>query len=195
MGGVGYFVLAVLALHFLHPDLSVMDDQMSYYALEEFGWLMRSAFAAVGIGTIAIGWGLNRTLEPGKRVKASVVMVLIAGVAFVLAGVFNSDPIGETEMSTVGTVHGVASLVVFVFLLIAAWMLRGVFSRDESWRGFARTQLWLAVALTVTFFVVFATPEDGSGGLTQRVFVAVMMTWLALLGWRIREVGASHTVT
>jgi hypothetical protein len=48
--------------------------------------------------------------------------------------------------------------------------------------------LWFAVALTITFIVQFVGPWGS--GLQQRIFVVVMMSWLALLGWRVSRVGA-----
>ena len=76
--------------------------------------------------------------------------------------------------------------MLFLSLVISAWVLRGVFSRDPAWRAFATVTLWFAVALTITFVFQFVGPWGA--GLQQRIFVVVMMTWLALLGWRVSRV-------
>ena len=191
MLGVGWFVAAFVALHFLDTDLSVTDAYGSDYALGEYGWLMRSAFLAAGVGTVAIGLGLRETLAPGKRVTASVILFLIAGVGFLVGGIFNTDPTGDTELSATGTVHVLASAVLFFSLLVSAWLVRGVFKRDPSWQWFSKAQLGFAVAYTAALIVSFATPEGGAVGLTQRIGVAVMMAWLATLGWSIRKVGSA----
>jgi hypothetical protein len=47
--------------------------------------------------------------------------------------------------------------------------------------------MWFAIAYTVGMIGAFATPEDGPVGLTQRIFVPVMMAWLATLAWNIRR--------
>jgi hypothetical membrane protein len=191
MLGVGWLVAALVALHFLDSDLSVTDTYTSDYALGDYGWLMRSAFFAVGVGTVAIGLGLRETLAPGKRVTASVVLFLIAGVAFLVGGIFNTDPTGVTDLSATGTVHVLASAVLFLSLLVSAWFLRGVFKRDPSWQWFSKAQLGFAVAYTAALIVSFATPEGGTVGLTQRIGIAVLMAWLATLGWSIRRVDSA----
>jgi hypothetical membrane protein len=186
MIGIGWFVVAVLALHIIEPDFSVVDDFISDYALGDYGWLMQSAFFGAGVGTIAIALGLHKTMAPGKRVTASVVLFAVAGVGFFVA-IFKTDPKGATELTTAGTLHVVGSVVIFFSLLVAAWIVRGAFKRDQIWEPFAKTQLWFAIAYTVTMFVTFGTPEDGPVGLTQRIFVPVMMAWLFTLAWNIRS--------
>ncbi len=64
------------------------------------------------------------------------------------AGIFNTDPTGVTELSATGTVHVLASAVLFFSLLVSAWLVRGVFKRDPSWQWFSKAQLGFAVAYT-----------------------------------------------
>jgi hypothetical membrane protein len=195
MASVSFWVIAVIALHFLDSDIAAADTYVSDYALGDYGWLMRAAFVVVGIGTIAIGWGLRVTLAPGKRVTGSVVLVLLAGVGFILAGIFNTDPTGETDLTAAGTIHLLSALVLFLCLIISAWMLRGVFKRGEAWAPFSIIALLFAIALTVTFLVSFLTGEDGPVGLTQRIFAGVIMIWLFVLGWNIRRIGTQQTAS
>ena len=186
MVGIGWFVVAVLVLHLVEPDFSVVDDFISDYANSDNGWLMQSAFLGAGVGTIAIALGLRKTLAPGTRVTASVVLMLVAGVGFLVA-ISKTDSKGVTDSTTSGTLHVAGSVAIFFALLIAVWMMRGVFKRDPVWGPFAKAQLWFAIAYTVTMFVNFGTPEDGPVGLTQRIFVPVMMAWLFTLAWNIRR--------
>lgn len=41
--GIGVSLLALVTLHFLDPDLSVVDEYISVYALGDYGWLERAA--------------------------------------------------------------------------------------------------------------------------------------------------------
>ena len=147
---------------------------------------MRLAFVLVGLGTIAIGLGPRATLSPGKRVAASWIVVSLAGLGFILAGAFNTDPTGETDLTATGTVHLAAALVLFLSLVVSSWLLRGVFSRDANWSSTTLITLLFAIALTVTFLVSFLTGDGGPVGLTQRIFAGVIMAWLIFLGWSIR---------
>jgi len=134
----------MVALHFLEPDFSPVNEYTSDYVLgRSFGWLMRTAFFAAGIGTLSIALGIRKTLGPGKRVKASFALLAVVGVAFVVVGLFNTDPTLVTDLTTTGTVHFAASVVVFIGLLVAAWFLRGVFKRDRSWEQSPRRRCGL----------------------------------------------------
>ncbi len=43
MIGIGWFVVAVLALHVIEPDFSPVDNTISDYALGDYGWLMQTS--------------------------------------------------------------------------------------------------------------------------------------------------------
>ncbi len=188
LAGIGFFVVSLVSLHFLEPGFSVVNEYTSDYARgESFGWLMRAAFFAGGLAALAIAQGLRQSLVSGKRVATTTALFVVAGLAFFTVGAFNGDPTGQTNLSTSGTVHVVASFVLFLALLVAAWFLRGVFDRDDRFQRFASAQKWFAIAFTVGLLVTFATPEEGPVGATQRVFVAVLMVWLAFVAWTVKS--------
>jgi hypothetical protein len=186
MVGVGAFVLTLVALHFLDPDLSVVDGYISEYALGDYGWLSRIGNIAAGLGTVAIALGLRSTLASGKRVTASWVLILIGGLGWIVSGFFATDPTGATDTTTAGAVHDLAGYVQLLSLVAASWVLRGVFSRDDRYKHLARTQLWFAVLISVALVAMILLFEV-SVGLPQRVFVVVMLSWLFFLAanvWR-----------
>lgn len=187
--GVGLFALTVVALHILDPDLSVIDEPISVYSLGEYGWLSQLGTIAMGLGLIAIALGLRETLVSGKRVTASWVLVLIAGLGFIISGLFVTDPTGAIESTTSGTLHDLGGYLSMLSVLITVWMLRGVFSRDAVYQHFARTQMWFAVLVTASM-VALLTFGEGQLGLMQRVFVVAVVVWLLVLAVRIRR---THT--
>jgi hypothetical protein len=195
MLAVGIFAVVVVALHILVPDLSVISEYMSVYALSEYGWLMRTGPVVLGTGIIAIALGLRETLAPGKRVTASWVLIMLAGFAFIAAGLFETDPTDAIEYTTAGAIHDLAGLVYSISLLISAWMLRGVFARDDRYRHLARPELWLAVLLTVTFVILWGGYGLGIVGLVQRVFVGLILIWLFVLAANVRRADASSAET
>ena len=186
--GIGFSFLALLALHILDSDLSVVDRYISEYALGDYGWLSRAADFALGAGMIAIALGLKETLASGKRVAASWVLVLIAGLGFFVAGLFETDPTGTFETTARGAIHDIAGYVTVLSLVIASWILRGVFARDSRSTNLARTQLWFAIVISVTLMAVLVLSEV-SVGLPQRTFVAAVMAWLAYLAINLRRAG------
>jgi hypothetical protein len=116
----------------------------------------------------------------------------IAGAGLLVAGIFNGDPTGQEDLTTTGSIHLLAALVLFLSLVVVSWVVRGgVFSRDAAWSRFARTQLWFAIAVTGTYLYSFGSPSPP--GITQRIFVAVLIVWFLILGWNIRAVGLART--
>ena len=187
--GVGLFALTVVALHILDPDLSVIDEPISVYSLGEYGWLSQVGTIAMGLGLIGIALGLRETLVSGKRVTASWVLVLIAGLGFIISGLFVTDPTGAIESTTSGTLHDLGGYISLLGVVITVWMLQGVFSRDAVYQHFARTQLWFAVLVTASM-VALLTLGEGQLGLMQRPFVVAVVVWLLVLAVRIRR---THT--
>ncbi len=184
--GVGLFALTLVALHILDPDLSVTNNYISEYAFGEYGWLEQLGNIAMGLGVIGIALGLKQTLEPGKRVTASWILMLVGGLGFIVSGLFVTNPIGATESTTSGTLHDLGGSLSLLSVLISVWMLRGVFSRDDTYQHFARTQMWLAVLVTTATAALVAFGER-QPGLVQRAFVVVVVVWLLVLALRVRQ--------
>ncbi|MDH3226296.1 MAG: DUF998 domain-containing protein [Thermoleophilia bacterium] len=196
--GVAYSAAAVVALHFLDTDLDPVEDFISEYAVGDYGWLMKSAFFAVSCGTLAIAGGLRRSLRPSRRATAAVVLMSLAGVGFFVAGIFDTDTpnaSGDIDNAAAGVAHDFGSSVVFLSVIIAAFVLWGVFASDPPWHGLSRTALWFAIAMTMSRVVTLAIPEGGPVGLPQRVLAATMMIWLAILGWEMRRLAPTERST
>jgi hypothetical protein len=190
---IGYAAAAVLALHVLDADLDPVHGFMSEYAVRDYGWLMRSAFFAVGLGAISIALGLRASLAPGWRVTLTVLLMAVAGAGFVVAGIVDADirnAAGEVESTAPGIAHDLATFVSFICLIVAAFVLHGLFGDEPRWRSLAQPALWFAIAMALSRAVMIAVPEDGPGGLSQRLFAAIMMLWLGILAWRLRRVGS-----
>ena len=183
--GVGVFIVALVALHVLDPDLSVVDGYISEYALGDYGWLSRAADVALGAGVIAIALGLGATLAPGKRVTASWILILIAGLGWILSGLFVTDPTDAIETTTTGTIHDTVGYVQLLSVLVSSWMLRGVFARDERYSYRAQAQLWFAVAISATMVATMLLFEV-SVGLPQRALVVVVLSWFGFLALNLR---------
>lgn len=184
--GVGAWAVIVLVLHVTRSDLDPVDIYISDYAIGNHGWLMQVAFFAVGMGTLAIAAGLSLSLLPAKRVALSIWLTVIAGVGFIVAGAFTTDPTRETDLTTEGTLHLLGAVVVYLTLVLGSFLLRGVFGRDPHWQPFGSKIRWFPYVLLVGFVVSSGTGEDGPVGLTQRIFATIMMAWLAVLSWELR---------
>jgi hypothetical protein len=192
--GVAGFLLAILALHFLDPDLSVVDATVSDYALGDYGWLARAGDFSSAVGVIAIALGLRLTLAQGKRVTASWVLLFIAGLGFLASGLFVTNGTEATDFTAAGIVHLIAGVVSILALVVAAWMLRGVFSRNAGYRHLSRTQHWFAILITAALVGNIVLSEVAEG-LSQRVFIAVMVVWWFVLAANVRRFGIPRHIS
>jgi hypothetical protein len=194
----GLFLANVVLLHFLDPA-NPLDHQISEYALGPSGWLMTLAFLVVGAGMVALGVGLHRSLTPGPRVWAAW-LIAVTGVSFIGLAGFPTDPQladGTTVNSFSGQMHVLFSSGGSIILLVGAFVLRRVLGRDQRWHPLARVTGWFGVAMTL-WFVAGATVAAVFGpgnynGAVQRLFWLVLLGWLALMGARLRRLGAAPT--
>ena len=185
VAGVAYFVATFVVLHFVQWELNPAEHFISEYALGRFGWLVTVAFFVVGVGTLGLARGLHRSFEPGELVATPVALIAIAGVSFIVLGIFKIDPLleaGTTAYTAAGIAHLLAGLVLFLSLIIGAFILRGVFAGDPRWWGLEEATLRFALGMFVAPVVMVAVPPQ-MVGLAQRAVVAIMVTWLAVLGW------------
>jgi len=185
VAAVAYFVATFVVLHFVQWELNPAEHFISEYALGRFGWLVTLAFFVVGVGTLGLARGLHRSFEPGELVATPVALMAIAGISFIVLGIFKIDPLledGTTAYTPAGIVHLLAGLVLFLSLIIGAFILRGVFAGDARWWGLEEATLRFALGMVVAPVVMVAVPQQ-TVGLAQRAVVAIMVAWLAVLGW------------
>lgn len=198
VAGVAYFVATFVVLHFVQWELNPAEHFISEYALGRFGWLVTLAFFVVGVGTLGLARGLHRSFEPGELVATPVALITISGISFIVLGVFKIDPLfedGTTAYTPAGIAHLLAGLVLFLSLIIGAFILRGVFAGDARWWGLEEATLRFALGMFVAPVVMVAVPQQ-TVGLAQRAVVAIMVAWLAVLGWWMHRLdpveGAPH---
>ncbi len=185
VAGVAYFAATFVVLHFVQWGLNPAEHFISEYALGRLGWLVTLAFFVVGVGTLALARGLHKSFEPGELVATPVALITIAGISFIVLGIFKIDPLledGTTAYTPAGMAHLVAGLVLFLGLTVGAFVLRGAFAGDARWWGLEEATLRLALGMLVASVVMVAVPQQ-MVGLAQRALVAIMLTWLAVLGW------------
>ncbi len=189
LAGIGAWVLIVILLHFIKSDLDPIDTYISDYAIGDHGWLMQVAFYAVGLGVLAIAAGLSVSLKRSKRAAVAIMLTVVAGLGFIVAGTFTTDPTGQSDLTTEGTLHLLGALMVFPVTVANSFVLRGLFHGDRRWRPMATRIRWLPWALLVAFIVSFFAPGVPEG-LSQRFLAMIIMLWFAAVSWNLRTYSA-----
>ena len=188
LGGIIVFVAAVVGLHGLQPELSPMNDAVSYYVHGAYGWLTTVGLIALGIGSLALTFAVAVGVR-GRGGYIGAAALAMWGVGGLAAGIFSADPPGNWDQppSLSGAVHGLAAMIAIAAFPLAAVLLTRNLSRDHRWQRFRGTLLALAAAVVLSFIAfvgsllpVFVSPGPPVWlGLTERVMLAVYVAWLA----------------
>jgi hypothetical membrane protein len=194
-GAIGplLFIVVFLIEGATRPHYSVWQDAVSALSLGEGGWMQITNFIVCGALVFGFAIGLRRVLRTGRGSTWGRILLGIVGLAMIGAGIFVTDPgLGYPyEASTItltvhGIVHSLISLVAFISLPAACFVLARRDVADPAARGWA----WYSVAtglLVVVLFVLTAvvTAVDGPGGLIQRIFLIVGWSWIAVQAIRL----------
>lgn len=185
----GLFVLAITALHVLRPDHDPIARTTSQYVGGPYGFLMTSAFAAIGLACAALATGLHRSLPAGARARLGIGFMGAFCVGALLAMIFPINPDG-TPLTTAGAIHRVVGPITFLCLLVGVFFLSQSFARDDRWSSLHRPGVILSAVMAV-FFVAMSlsiAARLGVAGLFQRLLLLAFLIWFFLSAWRLHSV-------
>lgn len=177
--GLSGFVLAILVLHGVRPNLDPAQHTISEYALGSYGWLMRVAFFALGVGTLATVVSLRAILEPSLWCRVGLVVLAGMALGLFLDGVYNTDHL-RVPATFDGTIHGVGTWILALTLPGAALILGSYLARTSTWRLKARALQALGAA-QLGAIVVFEMSPDTYRGTAERLVTVLAVATLALL--------------
>lgn len=164
-------------------EYGIKQDFISELAIGRFGFVQTLAFAAFGIGAVALAAGLRKSTKGSWGSLVGSALVGLFGIGVLLDAVFPIDPGGR--MATVaGTVHLMAALVAFVCMIVAMFVLSKTFKQSARWRSLWHVSLLLAFSALAAFFL----PSGGEwAGLFQRVFMGIVIFWMVIVAIRLRS--------
>lgn len=174
-----FFVLSVLDLHFISPDLDPMVSGISFYAHTKYGVFISLALSLIGVSGIVLAFAMWSTTT-SKAGRAGLLLMIAWGVFSILAGVFAVDAPGSPPTIS-GTIHNLAGLN---FLLITPALVLIELNRPAVGDlGRPRTiTFWLAWLLLVSAVLLFTFNGPlyslGIGGAVQRLYWLVLISWL-----------------
>jgi len=183
-----YFVAALVVLHVLKPDYTVVDHMVSDYAVGRYGWIMTTAFASAALGCLMLGAGLLGGGPVTWTGRLGAILLLITSAGLTVTAIFPTDL--ETAPSTrTGDIHAMSFFVNIVAILLSALLLGFSYRGAVAWQRYKAAGLGFAALLVVAFVAQFQTLHKGAPyGITNRVFVAILMAWLVSTSLWLREV-------
>lgn len=180
LAGFGFWLVVVVALPVLTPDAyDPVEQSISALSLVRFGRFMDAAFLAFGLGSLALAFGLYRSM--GGAMLAPLLLAA-CGLLWSMLAFLRTGPDG-----IVAVLHGAVAAVSFLLIVVVMLLFAVGFRRDARWRAFARpTAAWTIVAAGA----LFAIPVLGEGlfGVSERLFVAAFVSWMVATAVRLRSV-------
>jgi len=194
IGGIVYFVVAVVVLHFLSPEYNPINHAVSNYAVGAYGYLMTSAFYVLALSVIALAFGLFFSVALNKLSRVAILLLYLASCGMVVMGIFAGDTHALHPPATLtGVIHWTAAGISFLSIMIAAFLLSRSFKTDERFRRFQRPCFILALAMVGALLLYGILALVGWIGIGQRIYLAVCLLWLFVLAGWIWSIGKKGT--
>jgi hypothetical protein len=183
-----WFVLALIALHLLRPDLAPSRTMISRYAVGPHGSLMTSAFVAAALGDLMLLLGLLRVGPSARSARVAEVLLGIAVVGLLTSAVFPMD-VSPALATLTGRIHEASFMVNVPCSLLATLLLSTSFGSDARWRPFRRTAWALTLAVVVAFGLQVVTIVVRSNyGVANKIYVASAVSWVFAVALRMRTI-------
>jgi len=171
-GAIGplLFIVVFLIEGATRPDYSAWHDAVSSLSLGGQGWMQITNFLICGALVFCFAIGLKRVLHPGKGSTWGPILLGVFGICLIGAGLFVTDilgyPPGAPSTQTLhGILHMVFSLVGFISLPAACFVLARRFAGDPAWHGWAFYSIATGI-LVIVFFIatdlVVASPNPNA---------------------------------
>ena len=192
IGGIMYFVVAVVALHALRPELNPIRHAVSNYAIGPFGFLMTSAFFTLALSEFALALGLARSLTTSRGALVSVLLLNLAGAGMVVTGIFPGDVKSlHPPATTTAVIHWTGASISFLSLMIATFLLSSCYKSHVRWQSFHHLAFALAVTNVLALGMFGILTIVGWVGVGERIYIATSVLWLLLASVRLRSITAS----
>ena len=208
-GAIGPLLFTVVFLigGVVRPDYNAWITTISTLSWGDQGWLQITNFCLFGVLMLCFSIGLRRALRTGPGSLSAPILLFIAGLGLVTAGPFVTDPIlGYPQgfpivgpPSLHGTIHNIASLIVFIAIPAACFLMGWRFARDPASRGWAAYSIAsgaLVLVFVGWFFSSVMAASHGviqPAGLLERIFSIIGCGWLSLLALRLMDKDRSTT--
>jgi hypothetical membrane protein len=189
LAGPIVFVFLVVLCGALRPDYSHVTQLMS--ELGESGSSHASlmnffGFVSSGVLLAAFGVSLTYALPRTTSSLAAAGLIVVYGLGVVGAGLYSCDRgCPSQNLSPEATMHRVFSLTAFVAAILGIALWAYEFRSLAAWRSLWRySAVTSAVALVLFFLVGTSERSRTFAGVWQRLFLATLDLWSAVVGLR-----------
>ena len=175
------------------------EDISALAALDaQHAWIMIAGIVALGLSVVALGLGLVGAIDDGRSATVGAILLVVAGLMFVVAGVARDDCSSELrackkrvdagDVSWHHVVHDNVGIAVFLVLVVVPLVLARAFRSDGRWRDLRRYSLASGGVTLVLLLVFGGDTFSGWNGLAERILVTIPLVWIAVLGTRLARI-------
>jgi hypothetical protein len=192
------FIVVFLIEGATRADYNAYRYPVSSLSLGPYGWIQAANFLLVGASLIAGAVGVRRVLKGSRGGVWGPLLIGVAGVGLLGAGVFTTDPIYGyppsaplvlAQYTVHGQLHNAVSALVFLGIPAACFVFTRQFLGTGE-RGWAVYSLLAGLGMLVTFVLAGVGFEQNPAlvnvaGVIQRLSIAIGFTWIAFLALRL----------
>ncbi|HEY6204789.1 MAG TPA: DUF998 domain-containing protein [Chthoniobacterales bacterium] len=173
-----YWVAVIVLMHVLEAEFSPVRVPMSAYVAGAHGGWMTTSFFALATALLATAFGVIRTSFGNVPAWVGCLLFIVAAVGVVLAGIFP----GIIRRPSSIHWHVVGSLFAFPGMAFGSLLLSFGFSSDRDWQRISVATLTLSGGVVLLLALSFSSVTADFAGLVQRLFFALLIPWLVLVG-------------
>ena len=179
-----FFALMVAVESLLRPGYSQFSNVISDLGVGEHAILQDINFWMFGILVFLLALGLSRALPRTQAIFAT--MSVFAWLVFV-AGFFPDSPYPYP-----GNVHNAVAIIAFLSIIASQFLMwrrlhASIGEERTVWHRYGTYSL-LSGILSIIFFLTFGNaPTSPIAGLTQRLFIAVVWSWIEVVALKLYQ--------
>ncbi len=182
-----YVVLDVIA-QILPPHYNPISQPESDLAVGKFGFIMTINFLNRGVLSLAFIFAFLRTLDltgtARSRFRAGTYLLGLWAVGALLLAAFPTD-VPATPISWHGAIHLVVALLAFIGGAFGTFAISRELTQNRRLENLKRIAFPLSIVVVICWVIEFGLPivfphlNSNIGGLTERIFLASVLLWIA----------------
>jgi Sec61beta family. len=194
IGATLVFMIALILLHFIKPELDPSWRFISEYAIGDYGWMMTIAFFIWAISYLALYKALQPHIKDSRSGKFGLALLWVSAAGLILAGLFVTDPItaSDTERTISGMIHGIGGTLGMA-MPVAAILITIALRKNPNFAEERNALIWPALVAGIGFLFSLVSiglmlgQSEGKFGPTvlvgwpNRIEVAGYCIWMLMI--------------
>jgi uncharacterized protein DUF998 len=180
LSSVIYYAAAIIMLHILRTDFDPRYRYLSEYVNGPYGVLMTSTFFVLSLGSLALLFGLWRSVSSKIRFAPGMLLWLAWACAVFFAGVYPGD-LQESPTTWNGHIHNQMGMIAFPCATLALPLLSLPLRWDRNLHSVWAPAMFLSLPVVISFFALDPLGERRLAGLDQRIFLSLTLIWMWIL--------------